>query len=59
MENDKYLLSSLSHALDILDLLNDYEELSLAQILKHMNISKAAAFRLLLTLESKNYVVKS
>lgn len=59
MENDKYLLSSLSHALDILDLLNDYEELSLAQILKHMNISKAAAFRLLFTLESKNYVVKS
>lgn len=59
MQNDKYLLSSLSHALDILDLLNDYEELSLAQILKHMNVSKAAAFRLLYTLEHKDYVVKS
>ena len=36
MKEDQYLLSSVSNTLDILDLLNDHEELSLAEICKKL-----------------------
>jgi len=59
MEKDKYILSSVFNSLGILDLINEHEELSLAQISRLANISKAAAFRILYTLENKKYIIKS
>lgn len=56
---DQYELQSVSNALSILDLLSQYEELSLAAISKHMKIGATTAFRLLHTLELHNYVIKS
>ena len=56
---DPYELQSVANALSILDLLSQYEELSLAAVSKHMKISPTTAFRLLHTLERYNYVVKS
>ncbi len=58
MQKNQYILSSVSNTLEILDLLNEYDELSLAQICRLKNINKASAFRMLYTLQKKNYVSK-
>jgi DNA-binding IclR family transcriptional regulator len=58
MQKDQYILSSVSNTLEILDLLNDYDKLSLAQICKLKNMNKASVFRMLYTLEKKRYVDK-
>ena len=57
--SDKYMLGSVSNALEVLDLLCGHEQLGTAEISKMLNISKASAFRLLSTLESKGYVIKN
>ena len=59
MKEDQYLLSSVSNTLDILDLLNDHEELSLAEICKKLHMGKTSAFRMLYTLEAKQFVYKT
>lgn len=56
---DQYLLGSVSHALEILDLLNQEGELNLTDICKHLGLGKASAFRLLYTLEHWGFVHKT
>lgn len=56
---DQYLLGTVTHALEILDLLNTETELSLTEICKKLELGKASAFRLLYTLEHCDYVHKT
>lgn len=55
---NQYILQSVTNALSIIDLLGEYEELSVSEVAKHMNIGKTTAFRLLATLESSGYICK-
>ena len=57
--NDKYLLSSVYNALEILDLLSQRENIGVAEISKALGMGKSSVFRLLYTLETKGYVVKN
>lgn len=59
MDNDRYLLSSVSNSLEVLDLLSKYEELGVAEISKKLDMGKASVFRMLYTLEKGNYVHKT
>jgi len=59
MDNDKYLLSSVANSLDILDLLSKHEELGVAEISRELNMGKASVFRMLYTLEKKEFVHKT
>ena len=58
MLKTQYLLSSLSNALDVLDLLSSHKEMSLTEICKTLKLGKASAFRILYTLEAHGYVRK-
>lgn len=57
--DDKYLLSSVSNTLDILDLLSKHEELGVAEISNELDMGRASIFRMLYTLEKKDYVHKT
>lgn len=57
--NDKYILQSVSNSLDILDLLAQHKNLSVPEIAEFSGFGKSSVFRILATLESKNYVKKS
>jgi IclR family transcriptional regulator, KDG regulon repressor len=57
--NDKYILQSVDNALSILQLLCQYDELSVTEIAHFMRIGKSTAFRLLATLENQNFVDKT
>ncbi len=59
MNEDQYLLSSVTNALRILDLLSEEELLGVAEISKRLKLGKASAFRLLYTLEYKGFVIKN
>lgn len=59
MEKDKYLMSSVFNTLEVLDLLSKYDELGVAEISKILNMGKASVFRMLYTLEKKDYVHKT
>lgn len=58
-ENSQYILSSLDHALDVLGLLFEYEELTAQRAAKALGVSRTAAFRMLYTLEAKGYLTRS
>ena len=58
-ELSQYILSSLDHALDVLNLFFDREELTAAQAAKELGVSRTAAFRMLYTLEAKGYLTRS
>lgn len=57
-QQNKYILQSVENALSIIDLLCEHEELGVSEIGKLLNVGKSTAFRLLTTLQSKNYVYK-
>jgi DNA-binding IclR family transcriptional regulator len=57
-KEDKYLMSSLYNSLELLDLLSEHKELRPIDISKLLNLSKASVFKMLYTLEKKNYVHK-
>jgi len=59
MAKDKYLLSSVYNALEILDLLSEHKELGLTEISNKLQLGKASVFRMLYTLEKKKYVYKT
>lgn len=52
-------MSSLDNALDVLDYLSNHDELGVAEISKGLDIGRASIFRMLYTLEKKNYVYKT
>ena len=51
----RYILSSVDHALSILNLFFDYEELSVSDAAKLVGISRSTAFRFMVTLEEDLY----
>ena len=57
-QQNKYILQSVENALSIIDLICEHEELGVSEIGKFLNVGKSTAFRLLTTLQSKNYVYK-
>jgi IclR family transcriptional regulator, KDG regulon repressor len=59
MSEDKYLLSSVSNTLDILDLLSKHKELGVSEISRELNIGRASIFRMLYTLDKKEFVLKT
>lgn len=54
----KYEVSTLKKGLQILDLLEEEQFLTLTEITKALDINKTTAFRLLSTLENMNYITK-
>ena len=54
----KYEVSTLKKGLQILDLLQEEQFLTLTEITKALDINKTTAFRLLSTLENMNYITK-
>lgn len=58
-ESSQYILSSLDHALDVLGLYFEYEELTAAKAAKALGVSRTAAFRILYTLEAKGYLTRT
>ena len=58
-ESSQYILSSLDHALDVLGLYFEYEELTAAKAEKALGVSRTAAFRILYTLEAKGYLTRT
>ena len=59
MNEEKYILQSVANTLDILDLLGQYEELSVPEISSITGMSKSSVFRMLATLENRNFIKKS
>lgn len=59
MSDDRYLLSSVYNTLEVLDLLSKYEELGVAEISNELDMGRASVFRMLYTLEKKEYVHKT
>ncbi len=59
MEKDKYLLSSVSNTLDVLDYLSENKEATLSDISKDLNLGKTSVFRMLYTLEKKQFIEKT
>lgn len=56
---DKYLLQSVANALDVLDLLQEYDSLSVPEIAEKTGLTRSSVFRILATLEYKKYVRKN
>lgn len=56
---DKYLMSSVFNTLEIIDLLSEHQELGVADISKITGLGKASVFRMLYTLEKKDFVFKT
>ena len=58
MSDEKYIMSSLSNALDILDLLSKRDNIGVMDISKALGIRKSSIFKMLYTLEAKGFVRK-
>lgn len=58
-DKDQYLMSSVYNTLEVLDFLSHHEEMGVAEISKALGLGKASVFRMLYTLEKKNYVYKT
>ena len=58
-ENPQYILSSLDHALDILGLFFEREELTASQAAASLGLSRTAAFRMLYTLAAKGLLSRA
>lgn len=58
-KNQTYLLSSVNNALKILDLLSVRDNLGVTEIGQILNFDKSTVFKLLYTLEHRDYVLKT
>lgn len=58
-KDGKYLLSSVYNTLEVLDLLSQHDKLGIAEISKVLDLSKSSVFRMLYTLEKKDFVYKT
>lgn len=54
-----YLLKSVYNSLELLDLLSRRNEMGATEISKELKMGKASVFRMLYTLEKKEYVIKT
>lgn len=57
--SSQYILSSLDHALDVLNLFFEHEELAASTAAKELGVSRTAAFRMLYTLEAKGFLTRT
>ena len=57
-QRDRYLIEAVDRALTLLELLADNPGLGVTEIAGRMGVSKALAFRLLHTLERRDYVIR-
>lgn len=57
-DQDKYILQSVDTALMVLDLFGKHKELGVSEVAELMQIGKSTAFRVLTTLENRNYLIK-
>lgn len=57
-DNDKYILQSVDNSLTVLELFGEYDELGVSEVAELMKIGKSTAFRILATLEHRNYLLK-
>lgn len=55
-DNQKYILQSVSNALDIIDIIGQNNKLTITEIVNLSGQNKSSVFRILATLEAKNYV---
>ncbi|WP_312812529.1 IclR family transcriptional regulator [Sedimentibacter sp.] len=58
-KDEKYLLTSLSKALEILDLLSKYDGLRAIDISNKLNLNNTSTFKMLYTLEKSKYIKKT
>ena len=58
-KKDKYLLSSVNNALKVLDFLGVRDSASMTEVCRGCNLDKTSVFKLLYTLERKDYVYKN
>ena len=56
---EQYILSSLDHALEVLELFFEREELTATEASRALGISRTAAFRILCTLEGRGFVTRA
>lgn len=59
MPNQKYILNSVDNTLKLIDLLSENEEMGVAEISRTMDLGKATIFRILATLENREFVNKT
>ena len=57
--NSKYILQSVSNALDIIELLGKGNALSVPELAKQSGIGKSTVFRIIATLEDKHFVASN
>jgi DNA-binding IclR family transcriptional regulator len=57
-DNEKYILSSVDNALNVLNLFFVHEELTATQIAKILGTNRSSVFRFLVTLENRGYLSK-
>jgi IclR family KDG regulon transcriptional repressor len=57
--NERYILSSVDSALNILNLFFEHEELSATDVAKLIGTSRSTAFRFMVTLDAKGFVTKT
>jgi len=58
-KRDKYLLSSVDNALKVLDFLGVRDNIGITEICRGCNLDKTSVFKILYTLERKDYVYKT
>ena len=58
-KKDRYILSSLNNALNVLDTLSVRDDLSLAEICRIVQLDKTSVFKMLYTMERRGYVYKN
>ena len=57
--DERYILSSVDHALTILNLFFEHEELGVSEVGKAIGVSRSTAFRFMVTLENRGFVSKT
>jgi IclR family transcriptional regulator, KDG regulon repressor len=57
-EQDRYVIAAVDRALRLLEILAETSDLGVTEIARRMGVSKALAFRLLHTLERRDYVMR-
>ena len=56
MDNQKYILSTLVKAKEVINLITQQKQVTLTQVMKELNLSKTTAFRLLYSLTELNFI---
>ncbi|MCI8663033.1 MAG: IclR family transcriptional regulator [Hungatella sp.] len=57
-QNEKYMLQSVTNALRIIEILGEYNFLTLTEIAEKLSLGKSSVFRLVATLEARGFVKK-